>query len=85
MRPLYLVPLAFLSLSACVVHETAPQPTTTTIVTPAPAPSDRAGTRPGDSAHASVFAATGHDHNAISRRDAAFKRISAEPTPLIVL
>ena len=38
MRPLYLVPLAFLSLSACVVHETAPQPTTTTIVTPAPAP-----------------------------------------------
>ncbi len=81
MRPLYLVPLAFLSLSACVVHETAPQPTTTTIVTPAPAPTATVlAPAPGDSAHASVFAATGHDHNAISRRDAAFKRISAEPT-----
>ena len=37
MRPLYLVPLAFLSLSACVGMKSLAA-TSTTIVTPAPAP-----------------------------------------------
>ena len=37
MRMTYLLPLIFLGLTGCVVHESvAPLPTTTTYVTPAP-------------------------------------------------
>lgn len=37
MRPTYLLPLIFLGLTGCVVHEYASPPsTTTTYVTPAP-------------------------------------------------
>jgi len=36
MRPAYLLPLIFVSLTGCVVHESAAPPTTTTYVTPAP-------------------------------------------------
>jgi hypothetical protein len=36
MRSVYLLPLIFLGLTGCVVHESVPPTTTTTYVTPAP-------------------------------------------------